>query len=276
MEKNEFVDLLKNDKIQNNTISELNCKNEHIENVMFENVMFENVDFSETYVRESNFRKVNMVNINFSKSYIEAEQLDFIGEFSQCNFNHSNILYIAFRDSKISNCDFENMRYKLGVFDSCITESNNFDGVEFDGSAIWGKEFLKNSMRNAKLDGGGFNHLKIFSNDFSKTNFEGYSISDSVVSECIFDFVSITNMLSRRTKYFDCDFNNAVIKASVYDRCEIVQCDFSESIIENVSYRKCKLKNLDFTKTLLKNITFEDCSFENTVFTEQQKVEFKV
>lgn len=258
--------------IENQEFSNITCENQTLEEMKFIDIKFQNVDFSGSIFKETLLEKVEAQNVNFEKCQIESDQMDFSGQFTQCNFKDAQIKYIRFEYAVFSDCNFQSLGYEYGTFSDCIFKNCDMSELIFNETSFWGEAVVNSCFVKAKLEYSGFDYLQMENNNFSMAVKNGGGIGSTVCKNCLFKGTIFSNEYFDNSKMIECDFEDAKLSETTVISCEFSDCKFANTEIVETGFEGCTFNNIDFTKTNIQKVTFDEyCKFENVMFTEAQK-----
>lgn len=262
--------------IEGGKFENIEYKNELLEDTHFINTSFEKSDFLGTEFNNVEFDEIDAKEVNFEKCKMQSDQLNFNGNFENCNWQEAEFDRIErIADSTFLNNDFQMSKFLYVIFSYCNLQNNNFSQSFLDASGFWGGTLNNNIFIKARLTGS-FTSLVDEKGDFTEAVLDCTNWDECICTKDIFKEANMICAYIVDTRFISCDFDKAKLTKCKFRESELTDCSFKDAELADTTFIECTLKNIDFTSVKYENVTFEDCKFENVTFTEQQKKDFGV
>ena len=145
---------------------------------------------------------------------------------------------------------------------------NNMERKETNDQLITNVVFEKEELRDQDYEGCTFKNC-----NFSGTNLNGSTFTDTIFEGCNFSLASLRNTSFRKVVFKGCKFMgvhfedcNPFLLEWTFSECNIELSSFCKLNLKEMSFESCRLLESDFTAANLSGAVFGNTSLERCIF----------
>ena len=246
------VDLVFNNVLSNEIISDIAISNLTVQGVDFEKTTFRNcslkiVEFKgKSNLNRADFRDSNLSDIKFNDA-----------DCSNANFSNAKLTNVNISvDTKMEGTIFYNADlsglHRIGTID-CIGKS-----IDLMYSNFIKANMINMDIQNAIFDHGDMSYVQLFNSQIGYSSHRSNNVS--------FRFVNLKGAVLTNSKIYNCDFTNANLSEATLANSNVYKTNWRECRFSNATFTESKISDSIFDKSYCDNISMKGTDVVSTTF----------
>ncbi len=186
------------------------------EGLIFENCLFLDVDFSGVNISKLHGKNCDFLVCDFDKADITESIFEDCRFYDRkttkgCSFRETNLRRVIFKDSDISNCNFQRAIMFQSELYNCKGQGADFKFANFTHIISRTQLMAQTTLRNCNFKYASFKGVYLKACDLSGSTFINTDFTNSVLDECDFSNTVIWSPILFQATIDKIDFRNADI-----------------------------------------------------------------
>lgn len=246
------INLVFNNVLSNEIISDISLSNLVVHSVDFEKTTFRNcslnsVEFhSKSNLRSVDFRDSNLNNIKLNDT-----------DCSNANFSNAKLINVEISvetnmiGTIFNNADMSGL-HRIGTVD-CTGQSINLMYSNFTKANM-----INLDIQNTTFDHGDMSNAQLFN---SKIGYSSHRKNNTT-----FRFVNLKDAILTNSKVYNCDFTNANLSEATLANSNICHTNWQECRFLNATFTESEISHSIFDKSYCDNISMKGATVRSTTF----------